>query len=66
MATPGHPELLLLENHVHIVALTPSLLILLTDFNASLLNEMVSTMHYSLPAISFFLAYAKSKISHKT
>jgi len=25
VATPGHPESLLLENHVHIVALTPDL-----------------------------------------
>jgi hypothetical protein len=25
VATPGHPELLLLKNHVHIIALTPDL-----------------------------------------
>jgi hypothetical protein len=25
VATPGHPKPLLLENHVHIVALTPDL-----------------------------------------
>jgi hypothetical protein len=25
VATPGHPEPLLLENHVHIIALTPDL-----------------------------------------
>ena len=40
VATPGHPEPLLLENHVHIIALTP-------DLQRASFYTITDFLHYS-------------------